>query len=65
MLGNGNKDSYADVVFDSTFDIFILSGSTDSSFISSAKPVVTRLKECMFKQNFIKLRMNFWIVLSR
>lgn len=45
VLGNGNKDSYTDVVFDSTFDIFILSGSTDSSIISSIKPVVNRLKE--------------------
>lgn len=36
------------MVFDSTFDIFILSGSSDSSFISSAKPVVTRLKECKY-----------------
>lgn len=46
VLGNGNKDSYSDVVFDPTFDIFILSGSTDSTFISSTKPVVSRLKEC-------------------
>lgn len=45
VLGNGNKDNYADVVFDSTFDIFILSGSTDSSLISAVKPVVSRLKE--------------------